>query len=108
MTDCDTLKRCCIYTVYIIFLNYEIYSVYDMIDLRIIPVEFILKANNMLHVFFFFFFFFFFKFQFNVPFKIISAHLRRCQSVGGAKTGEPREKPPDTPASRACGSPLRQ
>ena len=42
----------------------------------------------------------FFFFQFNVPFKIIPAHMRRCQSVGGAKTGEPREKPPDTPASR--------
>ena len=41
-----------------------------------------------------------FLIQFNVPFKIISAHMRRYQSVGGAKTGEPREKPPDTPASR--------
>ena len=42
----------------------------------------------------------FFLIHFNVPFKIISAHMRRCQTVGGAKTGEPREKPPDTPASR--------
>ena len=58
-----------------------------------------------MYVFLFFFFcccFFktrFFKFSF----KIISAHMRSYetgQSVGGAKTGEPREKPPDTPASR--------
>ena len=39
-----------------------------------------------------------FFFQFNVPFKIISAHM--SISVGGAKMGGPREKPPDTPASR--------
>ena len=45
--------------------------------------------------------FVFFLIQFNVPFKIISAYMRRAnQYVGGAKTGEPREKPPDTPASR--------
>ena len=63
-----------------------------------VTVQFISYAS----VFFIssFFFFFFFWIQFNVPFKIISAHLKRCQSVGGAKTGEPREKPPDTPASR--------
>ena len=36
-------------------------------------------------------FFLFFFIQFNVPFKIFSAHMRRGQSVGGAKTGEPRE-----------------
>ena len=31
--------------------------------------------------------------QFNDPFMIISAHMRRAnQSVGGTKTGEPREK----------------
>ena len=45
---------------------------------------------------------FFFVIQFNVPFKIISAHYYETgQSVGGAKTGEPpREKTPGTPASR--------
>ena len=31
-----------------------------------------------------------FLIQFNVPFMIISAHM--SQSVGGTKTGEPREK----------------
>ena len=41
-----------------------------------------------------FFFSFFFLFQFYVPFKIISTHMRR------AKTGKPREKTPGTPASR--------
>ena len=41
---------------------------------------------------------FFFNIQFNVSFKIISAHMKL--SVGGAKTAEPREKPPGTPASR--------
>ena len=36
----------------------------------------------------------FFLIQFYAPFKIISAHMRRV------KTGEHREKTPDTPASR--------
>ena len=59
------------------------------------------KVGMILYlIYIFFFFFFFFLIQFNVPFKIISAHMRRGQSVGGVKTGEPREKPPDTPASR--------
>ena len=46
---------------------------------------------------------FFFLIQFYIPFKIISAHIDiyiKSLTVGGAKTGEPREKPPDTPASR--------
>ena len=43
---------------------------------------------------------FFFLIQFYVPFKIISAHMRRGKSVGRAKTGEPQEKPPDTSASK--------
>ena len=38
--------------------------------------------------------FFFFQFQ-----DYFSSY-ETGQSVGGAKTGEPREKPPDTPASR--------
>ena len=41
----------------------------------------------------------FVKIQFYVPFKIISAHEKH-QTLGGAKTGVPREKPPGTPASR--------
>ena len=48
---------------------------------------------------FFFFFFFFFFIQFYVPFKLFT-HIETDQSVGGAKTGVPGEKPPDTPASR--------
>ena len=46
--------------------------------------------------------FIFFLIQFYVPFKIISADMRRAnqQNRGGAKTGEPREKPPGTPVSR--------
>ena len=48
-----------------------------------------------------FFCFCFFN-QFYVPFKIIDyfSSYETGQSVGWAKTGEPREKPPDTPASR--------
>ena len=46
-----------------------------------------------IYIFFFFFFFFFF---FLDSVKIISAHMTG-QSVGGAKTGEPREKPPRHP-----------
>ena len=41
--------------------------------------------------------FFLILIQFYVPFKIISVHMRRKR---WAKTGEPREKPPGTPASR--------
>ena len=44
-------------------------------------------------------FFFFFLIQFYVPFKLFT-HIETNQSVGGAKTGVPGEKPPDTPASR--------
>ena len=41
------------------------------------------------------FFFFFFRFSLTSL-----SRYETGQSVGGAKTGEPREKPPDTPASR--------
>ena len=34
------------------------------------------------------------------PFQDYFSSCETGQSVGGAKTGEPREKPPDTPASR--------
>ena len=34
------------------------------------------------------------------PFQDYSSSYETGQSVGGAKTGEPREKPPGTPASR--------
>ena len=34
------------------------------------------------------------------PFQDYFSSYETRQSVGGAKTGEPREKPPDTPASR--------
>ena len=51
---------------------------------------------------FFFFFFFFFVFFYSVlrPFQDYFSSYETGQSVGGAKTGEPGEKPPDTPASR--------
>ena len=38
--------------------------------------------------------------EFYVPFKIILVHMRRANSVGGAKMGEPRKKTPGIPASR--------
>ena len=48
-----------------------------------------------------FFFFFFFFIQFYVPFKLFHSYRdESIGSVGGAKTGVPGEKPPDTPASR--------
>ena len=50
------------------------------------------------HVFFFFFFFFFNSVL--RPFQDYFSSYETGQSVGGVKTGEPREKPPDTPASR--------
>ena len=45
------------------------------------------------------FFFFCFFVQFN-SFQDYFTHIETSQSEGGAKTGVPREKPPDTPASR--------
>ena len=51
----------------------------------------------------FFFILFLFVFFFNSvlrPFQGYFSSYETGQSVGGAKTGEPREKPPDTPASR--------
>ena len=47
----------------------------------------------------FFFFFFFFLFSFT-SLSSFFTHIETNQSVGGAKTGVPGEKPPDTPASR--------
>ena len=47
-------------------------------------------------IFFFFFSFFFFLH----PFQDYFSSYETRQSVGGAKTGEPREKTPDTHASR--------
>ena len=46
-----------------------------------------------------FFFFFFFGFSFT-SLSSFFTHIETNQSVGGAKTGVPGEKPPDTPASR--------
>ena len=43
------------------------------------------------------FFFFFFSFT---SLSSFFTHIETNQSVGGAKTGVPEEKPPDTPASR--------
>ena len=55
--------------------------------------------NGSLFSFFFFFFFFFFDSVLR-PFQDYFSSYETGQSVGGAKTGEPREKPPGTPASR--------
>ena len=53
----------------------------------------------MLKLLFFFLFIFFFNSVLR-PFQDYFSSYETGQSVGGAKTGEPREKPPDTPASR--------
>ena len=45
------------------------------------------------------FFFFFFGFSFT-SLSSFFTYIETDQSVGGAKTGVPGEKPPDTPASR--------
>ena len=55
--------------------------------------------SYMYKLFFFFFFFFFFDSVLR-PFQAFYTHIETDQSVGGAKTGVPGEKPPDTPASR--------
>ena len=46
------------------------------------------------------FFLYIFLIQFYVPFQDYFSSYETGQSVGGAKTGEPREKTPDTRASR--------
>ena len=48
----------------------------------------------------FFFSFFFFLNSVLRPFQDYFSLYETGQSVGGTKTGEPREKPPGTPASR--------
>ena len=48
-------------------------------------------------------FFFFFFCSVLRPFQDFFSSYETGQSVGGAKTGEPREKPPGTPASRTWG-----
>ena len=48
----------------------------------------------------FFFLFFFFYDSVLRPFQDYFSSYETGQSVGGAKTEEPREKPPGTPASR--------
>ena len=45
-------------------------------------------------------FFFFFFYSVLRPFQDYFSSYETGESVGGAKTGEPREKPPGTPASR--------
>ena len=57
------------------------------------------NLNRQIELNFFFFFFFFFNSVLR-PFQDHFSTYEKGQSVGGAKTGEPREKPPDTPASR--------
>ena len=57
----------------------------------------------LLFIYFFFFLFYFIFFFFGFSFTSLSSfftHIETNQSVGGAKTGVPGEKPPDTPASR--------
>ena len=61
------------------------------------------RGDDVFFFFFFFFCFFFLFFFFNSvlrPFQDYFSSYETGQSVGGAKTEEPREKTPDTPASR--------
>ena len=46
----------------------------------------------------------FFYIHLNVPFKIILAHMTQEQSVGGARTGEPRKKNLAYPNPSAAGA----
>ena len=58
------------------------------------------RHNGSYFFFFFFIFIFFFLNSVLRPFQDYFSSYETGQSVGGAKTGELREKPPDTPASR--------
>ena len=61
------------------------------------------RKKSLTKNFSFFLFFFFFFFFLNPVLRLFQDYFSSYetgQSVGGAKTGEPREKPPDTPASR--------
>ena len=57
-------------------------------------------VNKVIQRFFSFSFFLFFFGSVLRPFQAFFTHIETNQSVGGAKTGVPGEKPPDTPASR--------
>ena len=57
------------------------------------PVPLSVSQHNISKVIFFFF-------NSACHLKDYFSSYETDQSVGGAKTGEPREKPPDTPASR--------
>ena len=56
-------------------------------------------GSNFTKCYLFYLFIFFFNSVLR-PFQDYFSSYETGQSVGGAKTGEPREKPPDTPASR--------
>ena len=68
-------------------------------DLNIFKLPCTYKALLFFGILFSFFFFFFFNSVLRA-FQDYFSSYETGQSVGGAKTGEPREKPPDTPASR--------
>ena len=60
-------------------------------------LPYLLKNSCFFFLFFFFLFFFLFSFT---SLSSFFTHIETNQSVGGAKTGVPGEKPTDTPASR--------
>ena len=66
-----------------------------------IPFAFLYVLSILLlSLLFYYYYLFIFSFiYFDVPFKIFPVHVRRTISWW-AKTGEPREKPPVTPANR--------
>ena len=82
-------------------LSLNQYRVSDEI-LCLDPASMLCLLPLILVYFFFFIFFYFFSFSL-CPFQDYFSSYETGQSVGGAKTGGPGEKPPDTPASRtAC------
>ena len=70
-------------------------NVYNTMYLPVSPISTSCHKSTMaIYVFFFFFFFFFFGFAARQDY---FTHFERSQSLGEAKTGDPRQKPPDHP-----------
>ena len=65
----------------------------------LIPGLYMQFVSDSVKVLFIYLFIYLFLFSFT-SLSSFFTHIKTDQSVGGAKTGVPGEKPPDTPASR--------
>ena len=83
-----------------LFLNHSIISPLCLVWVRAPLSPYVRQAKFCLRVCQVVFSRFFFLNSVLRPFQDYFSSYETSQSVGGAKTGKPRKKPPDTPASR--------